>query len=78
VVLVDASSGIVKVVRPVTWSPQFVGTVRDSILKQLSQPHAPDAAAAECKHLYGLYTPKRLAEERSVATCIIRSRAGVD
>lgn len=47
VVLVDASTGIVKALRLLTWEPGFAQAVRDTLSRQLAAP--PDDAAADRK-----------------------------
>ncbi|GAA4209384.1 hypothetical protein GCM10022252_75830 [Streptosporangium oxazolinicum] len=55
VLLVDANTGIIKVLRTLTWPPEFANAVRATVQRQLDSPITDDQAGIALKALYDLY-----------------------
>jgi hypothetical protein len=70
VILVDATTGIVRALRQITWPPRFAGTVRKSVTRMLATPDSPEAADAAVDALYQRY-PRTddLVRQRADVTC---------
>jgi hypothetical protein len=67
VILVDASTGIVKAIRATTWPGEFADAVRATVRRQLDQPADDNAAAAALETLYENSTEDLVA--RASARC---------
>jgi hypothetical protein len=67
VVLVDASTGIVKAIRVTNWPAPFADAVRAAVARQLARPADDAAAAAELGALYEHTTEELVA--LAVARC---------
>ncbi|WP_405135552.1 hypothetical protein [Nocardia sp. NBC_01388] len=70
VVLVDADTGLVRVVRTMQWSPEFVVAVRDSVDRMATQPVSMSAIDASAAALYITYPDTaELVEMKATAIC---------
>jgi hypothetical protein len=68
-VLVDALSGIVKVIRVTTWPAEFADRVRASVARQLEAPYSSKAAGVALAAVYERYDSATLARERADVRC---------
>ena len=68
VVLVDAASGIIKAMRTVTLSPDFTGTLHQTVREQVERPFNEISYRVAVQHIYDKFTTAQL-RERAIATC---------
>lgn len=68
VVLVDASTGIVRALRATTWSEEFTAEVRANVAAQLAGPANDAGAGAEIDGWYA-YETADLARNRATVKC---------
>lgn len=70
VILVEATTGIVKAMRAVSFAPDFTRRLHAAIREQLSRPYpGEDAYLAQITRLYSSYTSPQIATQLAVATC---------
>lgn len=68
-VLADGGTGVVRVLRAVTWPPGFTAAVTATVTRQLTEGRPPAAgAAAQLDALYQI--PTRQLTRRAAATCV--------
>lgn len=68
VILIDATSGLIKALRAVTFSPEFTGALHEAIRIQAENPVTPAEYEAALSDVYGRWTTGMLLA-RAVAQC---------
>lgn len=70
ITLVDAATGIIRVLRAVTLSPEFTRSLHDAIRDQAARPwRGASQYNADLRTLYANASCERLAEVRAIARC---------